>query len=652
MFEEALAALDQQLAAHASADAALRLRLGQALEVVSRGAHFDLGFPCMAAYVLERCEWSVRWAEGARCLARRLELLPEIRRAVALGSISWSMGEVVASVATPRDEASWLEAARHHTVRQLRMLVREAISDEPDDVERTEEADVTAASMVADRESEEICTLTCTVDQEEAWLFEATRTLLEHLGVYGSDAQMGALLAEAQESLLGELPSGTLDADRLLAVDAAQRRWREEIGRVRAEAEACCEGRVRAVARARGGADEEELRAFAGAISTAAELGCASFEGATSRALDASVRELARALARQELELSRLILRFHRLQGWRRLGYATEAQYARERLGMSRSSMIARRSLAARLEQLPLVADALGAGRIGVEAAKQIARVATPATDGAWVERAQQRTIKYLREEVGAALVAVRLSGEVDCPPPADAEVDAFHELERAVISGRACQSGSAEAPRVPGVSRSVLDGGVAPGGEQCRAWHVMLGSLAAWLDGCVQMSAGNASAVSVKQPSRGSSSAGRVKLRLRVSRETQSWWRELEAQALRWLPPGTSWLRFLCSSLWGAWRHTLGQDAAYGQIYVRDRCRCRSPVCNRTDVTPHHLQFRSAGGSDEDDNVVAVCTWCHLYGVHGGRIRAVGTARQIRWELGARERPCVVVEGRQRVAA
>jgi hypothetical protein len=37
---------------------------------------------------------------------------------------------------------------------------------------------------------------------------------------------------------------------------------------------------------------------------------------------------------------------------------------------------------------------------------------------------------------------------------------------------------------------------------------------------------------------------------------------------------------------------------------------------------------------------------------VHGGRIRAVGTAELIRWELGTPGRPCVVVHGRERVAA
>jgi hypothetical protein len=174
-----------------------------------------------------------------------------------------------------------------------------------------------------------------------------------------------------------------------------------------------------------------------------------------------------------------------------------------------------------------------------------------------------------------------------------------------------------------------------------------MLGSLAEWLDGGIQMSAAR-----VQSPASNVASKGRIELRLRVSRANYAWWRGLEAQARRWLPHGTSWLRVLCLSIWNAWRHLLGTSVAYGHIYIRDRFRCSSPVCNRRDVTPHHLQFRSAGGSDDDENVAAVCTWCHLFGVHGGRIRAEGTAERIHWELGAVGCPCLVVHGRERVAA
>jgi hypothetical protein len=288
---------------------------------------------------------------------------------------------------------------------------------------------------------DEVCTLTCTVDREEAWLYEATRTLLEQLGVHGADAQVEALLAEGHGTLLAALPAGVLDLDRWGGVDTAQHRWLEELGRWRAAAEALCEKNFRGsvLGSGRGSVWNDSPKAAdpRSAVAEAAALGLSALESAACRDLDGMLRGLSRLLARQELELSRLVSRFHRADGWRRLGYASEAQYARERLGLSRSSLLARRALALRLEKLPRVAEALGAGQIGVEAVVQVVRVAVPSTQAAWVERARQRTIKHLREEVAAALVAVRVSGEAECPPPVDGELAAFHELEQAVVSGR-----------------------------------------------------------------------------------------------------------------------------------------------------------------------------------------------------------------------
>ena len=263
----------------------------------------------------------------------------------------------------------------------------------------------------------------------------------------------------------------------------------------------------------------------------------------TASDLDAQVRGLSLLLARHELDLSRALLSFHRADGWRRLGYATESQYARERLGLSRSSLLARRGLALKLEALPAIALALGAAQIGVEAALQVVRFATPRTERAWLERAQRRTVKHLREEVSAALVALRLSGELDCPPPREAELEAYAELERAVLSGRACKERAESAERLSFLA--------ACGSVERRAWHEMLASLQGWLKSGV---AGSLQMPVRMSAARSRSSAGRVEVRLRVPRHLFSWWRGLEAQARRHLPPGMSWLKFLCLSVWSAW--------------------------------------------------------------------------------------------------
>ena len=288
-----------------------------------------------------------------------------------------------------------------------------------------------------------------------------------------------------------------------------------------------------------------------------------------------------------------------------------------------------------------------------MEAALQLVRIATPKTEAAWVERARRRTIKHLREEVAAALTAVRLAGESDCLPPEDTDMTSFQTLEQTVVSGRFGQPRSpSDAPGAtasPSISSECHPS--EPASDARRPWCAMLDSLASWLESGLQMSATAPNALA----GRLRSSAGRVALRLRMSRDAYRWWRGLEAQARRWLPPRMSWLRFLCLSVWHAWRHLrhlLGSHVAYGHIYIRDRFRCTSPVCNRRDVTPHHIKFRSAGGSDDAHNLTSPCAWCHLHGIHGGRIRAVGTASRIRWELGPRNAPSLIVHGRDRMVA
>ena len=684
-------------------EAGLRLRLGQVLELMRRQACcFELGFSSLAAYALERCERGVRWVEVACCLARRLEVLPVLRGALATGQLGWSVGELLARVARPENEARWLELARERTVRELRQEVTRARGVAAVDIgvgkadRRVAGNDAAQGGIAQDgiaqdgteddvgrmEEREARCALVFTLNREDAWLLEATRALLDQLGTHGTEEQLEALLAEGQGALLAALPWPALDVAGLEPGHGAQQRWREQLALWREQAEERCEPRIRRVLLERAVANTSGL-------ARQAAQGTGALEGSSARELDAIARQLASDLAGHELQLAQLLWRVHRADGWRRLGYATETQYARERLGLSRSSLVARRSLALRLAALPQIAAALGHAEIGVEAALQLVRVATPGTELAWLERARRRTVKHLREEVAAALVAVRLSGEVDCSPPEPAELGGFQELERAVLSGqvgggtpnlrqlggasvpshglelagesRATQLPQAESPQAqsPEVQSPQAQSSRATQLPQARSpearrpWRLMLGSLAAWLaqgalGRAVQMSASSGRG----EPARRTCSAGRVPVRWRVSVELRAWWHTLEMRARRWLPCGMSWVRYLCLVFWRAWGHMVGVNVAWGQVYLRDLCRCSSPVCSRRDVTPHHLRFRSAGGSDDLANLTSLCTWCHLRGVHGGRIRAAGRADHIVWELGSRGEPCLRVDGRERLGA
>jgi hypothetical protein len=54
--------------------------------------------------------------------------------------------------------------------------------------------------------------------------------------------------------------------------------------------------------------------------------------------------------------------------------------------------------------------------------------------------------------------------------------------------------------------------------------------------------------------------------------------------------------------------------------------------------VHAHHIVPRSHGGSDTEDNLVALCACHHLLGIHGGFIRVRGRAPDgLVWEVAGR---------------
>ncbi len=62
-------------------------------------------------------------------------------------------------------------------------------------------------------------------------------------------------------------------------------------------------------------------------------------------------------------------------------------------------------------------------------------------------------------------------------------------------------------------------------------------------------------------------------------------------------------------------------------------------PGCtSQSNLHRHHIELRSAGGSDDDANLITLCAFHHLRGVHQGLVRISGVAPdRLRFELGLR---------------
>jgi hypothetical protein len=273
-------------------------------------------------------------------------------------------------------------------------------------------------------------------------------------------------------------------------------------------------------------------------------------------------------------------------------------QYARERVGMSLSALRARVRLAKTVEEMPEIGEAIEAGEIGFEAAMLVGRVANPDTASTWIDRAKKRTIKHLREDVGAVQLRSRVNDEASLEPPTDEELAEVENLERAVSRGEAVEAtiGPKRDQQI-----SVTDGA-----------------------GC--------------------------ELQFRVSAFVVAELHRQRAVFERVCPPETpmSFVEFLCASLFMAWMPAVKRcNIAYVSVYQRDRWRCCNPVCDEVASEPHHVHYRSRGGSDEDENVIGIGHACHRPGVHENRLRVTGPAGDLTWTIG--RDPIMVVRGRDK---
>jgi hypothetical protein len=89
-------------------------------------------------------------------------------------------------------------------------------------------------------------------------------------------------------------------------------------------------------------------------------------------------------------------------------------------------------------------------------------------------------------------------------------------------------------------------------------------------------------------------------------------------------------------------WRlHVRRATTVSQRVRERDLHRCRVPGCSRRAVHAHHVTRRSLGGGDEPENLVGVCAFHHLRGIHGGYLRVWGRAPDgLVWEVGPPDAP------------
>ena len=355
-------------------------------------------------------------------------------------------------------------------------------------------------------------------------------------------------------------------------------------------------------------------------------------------------------------------------RGWDRLGFARSGDYARERLGLSARSLQDLARVDALIAPLPLLEAALVSGALTWTKVRLVARVAKPGDEARWIAFARRMTARQLAREVRAIdLGAVRRADGGE-----EADEDGATLEPRGGLRTACTRTVQRRWHFVRQLARRVA-------GEPVPPWQVLenvaaevlsavplevlpeehsLASTArprtAAASGCAaqglgeeRWSAEEAGALEARPPSR------QTGAHPRHPREDGElfWVGPADAIALVRATIRTVRRRFGLASdgeALGAmfehavsvWRGEARVKKAW-RVFERDGWRCTAPGCSSyRELQDHHIVFRSAGGSDEEENRTTLCAFHHLRGVHGARpsLRMTGRAPgRLRFELGLR---------------
>jgi 5-methylcytosine-specific restriction endonuclease McrA len=350
--------------------------------------------------------------------------------------------------------------------------------------------------------------------------------------------------------------------------------------------------------------------------------GAAERDGRDWLRAHAALTRLARERAAADAEEGRWLLVAWRSRAHVHLGHGSFAEYVERLLGYSPRATREKLRVAEALERLPRSARALEQGALSWCAARELTRVATADTEGAWLDAARGKTTRQIE-----ALVVGKRPGA----PPPDASTDAdpqpprrhvlrfevapetFATFREAMQNVRRSAGGTLDDDALLlAIARQALGVPSDDGGSSYRVSYqvcpacgqgaqVAGGELVAVGADVVSMAACDAECITLPSAPPANENRGAAA-------------NDTDAAAI---PTATHV---------GRARRAV-RPALRRAVLARDRHACRAPGCRNTHfVDVHHLQPRSEGGKNTLDNLITLCT-AHHRASHRGELIIETTA-------------------------
>ena len=587
---------------------------------------FSFGYARLEDHARERFGRSARWVHDLRALHEAISLCPALGRALTGEDGGKPLGVVaallLARAATPETCDAWIELARRLTVRRLRQEVRQELSARWRKADpRADDSERPAATVPSEQDS-------LARDDEQIsgpWWNPAMTTVRFlgppavqaaidearelHCAVCGGETTMiefvEALIAEAcagdashaaNEGWIGARASQSI---REILLERKAEEW-SFLRDVRLEGEDLCEA-------------VETLEKTARVCRQAQE---------RSVPADATIRSLIQLENEIEMRIGELLALMGESGGWRGLRFSGAGHYAEERLGMSRSVAYMRCRLARAFRSREELRIACERGTLGLEAAGLTSRamamaegnVSVSSACHAWVEHAEDCTVKRLRDELRLLVREHALNpASVSLAPPDDAgwQRSRYREAGEAVQRLEAL----AEAAWNSRTDRKPFHFRLPP--ELAEQLLAVIKSEQRRLQAmCRDLDGGTENGTSFQC----SLLAARM-----FSNDGMD------------VPEWCAWLALLEGFI-RTWDDPHGMPRRPAdKIYARDGWRCSAPGCtSRRHLEEHHIVYRSQGGDDSLENRVTLCRFHHQEGEHAGLMRCRGRAPLgVLWSIG-----------------